>query len=118
MSWDAYITHLMQNGSIGKAAILGSNDGSHWAVSPGMEISASRNVNVTQDDLTTKQMAVNERELILEAFATKGEMTSQCGLFVNGEKYMITTYNEDAQSIYFAGKNQTGGCMTKTNQTI
>ena len=115
MSWDAYVTHMMKNGSLCKAAILGANDGAPWALSPGFDVSASKQVKVTQDDLSEKMETVNERALVLEAVAN-GEMKSGCGLFIGGAKYMITTkFNE---SIYLAGRNNTGGCITKTNQTI
>ena len=117
MSWDAYVSHMMKNGSLSKAAIVGANDGAPWAVSPGFDLSASRQVKVTQEDLSEKMENVNERALVLEAVAN-GEMKSACGLFINGVKYMILTNNDEQQSLYIKAKNNLGGCITKTNQTI
>ena len=117
MSWDAYVTHMMKNGSLAHAAIIGANDGAPWAVSPGFDLSSSRQVKVTCEDLTEKMENVNERALVLEA-VENGEMKGGYGLYINGTKYVILTKVEDTQSLYIKGRNNTGGCITKTNQTI
>merc|ERR1711976_714891 len=69
------------------------------------------------EDGNKKNMNVNEAALVGEAFNNGGVMSSECGLWINKEKYFIVNYNEGTNSIYLKGKGR-GGCITKTVQTL
>merc|ERR1712150_235992 len=81
-------------------------------------LDTNRKVKVTAEDYTEQETVVNEQKLALEAANSKGNFTGSPGLFLNGQKYMVVAYNAESDSTYLAGKNNTGGCMTKTNQTL
>merc|ERR1711972_201348 len=66
------------------------------------------------EDGSSKNVAVNEATLLGEPWAT-GVMTSECGLLLGQQKYVIVTYNEGTQSLYLKKPNG-GGTICKTNQ--
>ena len=118
MSWDAYVQHMMKNGSMCYAAIIGNKDGAPWALSQGFNINTASNVKITNDDFSETQITVNERAQILEAVNSKSEMKSSTGLFINGVKFMTVGWNEEEKSCYIAARPNFGGILRLTNQTI
>ncbi|KAI1431503.1 profilin [Xylaria sp. CBS 124048] len=101
MSWQAYIdTSLVGTGHIDKAAIVSSAGDSVWAASADFTIQPAELKTITS-------ILKGDKATIDKGYAE--------GLYVAGERYVLTRCDED---FMYARQGQTGVCVALTRQTF
>lgn len=100
MSWDAYISALLTTKFIHSAALIDLMDGSFWAYG-GPEVPRDEEVGPLLD------------------YVGSAAKSLQCGITINGIKYLGLHYGFDGMSHYlFFRRGHDGGCIYTTNKLL
>ena len=117
MSWEDYVEELLKNDSMESAAIQGLN-GEIYACTSDFKLGCYT-LKHEYEDGTETIFEVIEKHLLAEIFTSPaGNVKSECGLFINGEKFMCVNHNKAENSVYIKGSNKTGGCIARTNKCM
>jgi hypothetical protein len=119
MSWDAYVSELLKNGSMSQAALFDLSGkcaakSANWTG----DVPYSAKIDLDLDGVMV-DVPVDESALLLEPWGNmpngEYEMKSACGLRINKEKYMIISTRVDIQACYLKKPNG-GGCIIQTGK--
>lgn len=124
MSWQDYINNFLVNFTDANkgvsasnvcesGAIIGNQDGTIWASTPGFELKTST-VEVDKDDGTTEQVSLVEFNNLVDCFNNKGRSNAKGGIRINGEKYFVVSYDDDSTILYLK-KSGGGAAVAKSN---
>jgi hypothetical protein len=127
MSWQDYVNAYLVNWTdqnTGKSAfnicdsgaIIGNQDGTVWASTPGFALKTEQ-VDVDKEDgVGTEKVNVVEFNSLKDAFdgETFGRTSQKGGIRINGEKYFAVSQDPDTKIIYLK-KAGGGAAIAKSN---
>jgi hypothetical protein len=125
MSWNDYVYAYLVNNTdpnnqktatnvCEHAAIIGNNDGTVWASTPGFTFE-SYTLTIENDDGTTTKTNINEFANLLSAFnSPTGNCSNAGGIRIHNEKYFTVSKDNDRKVLYLK-KSGGGACVAKSN---
>jgi hypothetical protein len=125
MSWQDYVNAYLLNWTdpnngktayniCDQGAIIGNQDGTIWASTPGFALKTSETVEVDREDGNgTEKVTLNEITNLLDAFNNKGEAKQKGGIRINGEKYFPVSFDADNNILYLK-KSGGGAAVAKS----
>jgi hypothetical protein len=125
MSWSDYVNNYLINYNdlnTGKVytnvcehgAIIGNQDGTIWASTPGFAL-GSETVEIEKEDGSgTEKVTVNEFASLSDAFNNAGKSSLKGGIRINKEKYYAVSFDGELGVLYLK-KNGGGAAVAKSN---
>lgn len=123
-SWQEYVNGYLVNNTdatTGKTAenvcehgaIVGNQDGTLWASTPGFTL-VKYNATIENEDGTTQKAEIDEFANLFDAFNNNGSTSRMGGIRLNKEKYFVISFDSD-RSVMYLKKSGGGACIAKSN---
>ena len=123
MSWQDYVNAYLINSFDAQGrtasnvcehgAIVGYQDGTVWASSPGFSLGKYQTEGENEDG-TTSKFTIDEFANLKDSFERQGQVVAKGGIKINGEKYYGVSFNAD-MNIWYLKKSGGGAAVAKSN---
>ena len=115
MSWQANVDKLIKTNHCYAAAILGL-EGKIYATSKDLAL-APREHEISNEKGGKDKVTIDEAKQLIEAVNNAGTPKNSSCLYLNGEKYLLTTWRPEDNVGYYKILNG-GATVVKTGKTV
>ena len=116
MSWQSFVDDLIDTGRVDHACIVGIDQKILYSTTKDFSL-GKREVEITNQDLTTSKKEINEIEMLIEFMNAPDKTKMNQGIWMNGKRYSLIKEDEDANAVYFV-THKGGAAVARTKTTL